>query len=57
MDKTVVSLMCENIQKQSVDLDEMIKEDSEKVILFIHGQYEEVQRQLNHTLPKNESQS
>ena len=39
MEKKIVSLMCENIRKQSVDVDEMAKEDPKKAIAYIHEQY------------------
>lgn len=39
MDKEVVSLMCENIKSQIVDIDETVKKSPEKAIRFIHNQY------------------
>lgn len=39
--------MKENIKKQSVDVDEWIKNDTEAVIKFIHDQYQIAANQLN----------
>lgn len=47
MDKTVISLMCENIKKQSVDVDEMARQDAEEAIKYIHRQYRLAARQLS----------
>ena len=47
MDKTVVSLMCENIKKLSVDIDEMVRNDANQAVDFIHDQYYYAQCELN----------
>ena len=47
MERTVVSLMCENIRSLAIDVDELVKVDQEKAIRFIHGQYKKAQRDLN----------
>jgi hypothetical protein len=39
MEKEIVSLMCESIKKQNIDVDEMALSNTEKAIEFIHGQY------------------
>ncbi len=44
MDKTVVSLMCENIKKLPVDIDQMLKSNPDKLVRFIHGQYRIAQK-------------
>ena len=57
MEKMAVSLMCENIEKQQVDVDEMAKRNPEKTIRFIHRQYLEAQRQLNVQMAQSRSES
>lgn len=47
MKKKVVSLMCENLKGQSDSLDQMAIRNQEKAIRFIHGQYEEAEREYN----------
>lgn len=46
MDKTIVSLMCENIEKQFVDVNKMVLDNTEKAIQFIHGEYLKAEDQL-----------
>lgn len=58
MDKTVVSLMCENIRKLRVDVNEMTRINPDMTIRFIHGQYLEARRELSLSLAAtDESQS
>lgn len=47
MDKEIVYLMCENLKEQSDEIDKMAVFDREKAVRFIHGQYEEAQREYN----------
>lgn len=39
MEKEIVSLMCQNIRSQFIDIDEMVQNDPERTIEYIHGQY------------------
>ena len=55
MKKTIVSLMFDNICRQSIDLDEMIKNNQENAIEFIHNQYLEASHQLNDLKYKSQS--
>lgn len=57
MEKTVVSLMCDNINKQLVDIDEMVIRIPEQAIHFIHGQYIEAKRELNKVLQSKEKEN
>ncbi len=58
MDKTVVSLMCENIKKLPVDINEMVRTDPERAVRFIHGQYLDAKSELSLKLSQElESQS
>lgn len=52
MDKTVVSLMCENIKKLPVDVEEMVRNCPEKAGRFVHGQYIAARRELSMSLPR-----
>lgn len=40
MDKEIVSLMCEKIKEQSVDVNQMVRDNPEKAIVFLHGAYQ-----------------
>lgn len=57
MEKTAVFLMCENIEKQSVDVDAMVRHSPEKTIRFIHSQYAKAQKELNHIRAQSQSES
>ena len=46
MDKTIVSLMCKNIEKQCVDINKMVYENSEAAINYIHEQYLKAQKEM-----------
>lgn len=52
MDKTVVSLMCENIRKLPVDVNAMVRDDPDRAVRFIHGQYREAKREISQGLPQ-----
>lgn len=39
MDKATVSLMCQRLREQCVDVNKMVFDDPELAIDFIHGQY------------------
>lgn len=55
MDKKVVSLMCKNLKELSVDVDDMVKNDCEGAIRFIHDQYVSTKEYLD--LSKAQSKS
>lgn len=58
MDKTVVSLMRENIRKLPVDVNEMNRTDPDMAIRFIHGQYLAARNEISLSLADtDESQS
>lgn len=52
MEKKIVSLMCENIKKQLVDVDEMAKKDPKEAIAYIHEQYLVAKNQFRSALHK-----
>jgi hypothetical protein len=45
MEKNIVSLMCKNIKKQGINLNEMLENDCEKTIDFIHSAYINAQKE------------
>lgn len=47
MDKMTIRMMCDNINKLKIDIDEMAYNNPEKCVRFIHGQYEEAKVKLN----------
>lgn len=49
MDKAVISLMCENIRKQHVDIDKMLRTDSKATISYIHRKKKEAEIELKKT--------
>lgn len=57
MRKKIVYLMCKNIAQQSVNLDEMINEDPDKAIHFIHSQYIFAHKEYNRELAQIQSGS
>ena len=46
IDKTTVSLMCKAIREQGVDVNQLVFEDTEKAIEYLHGQYQQAKQTL-----------
>ena len=47
MDKTAISLMCQKLREQCIDVNRMVIEDPDSAIDFIHGQYRIALSQLS----------